>query len=65
MKIRVENWCNDTDRETPKYWVKKLSESHFLLKLHTVELGYNVTKGTEYFVSLQTSSVTLWLTVRN
>jgi hypothetical protein len=28
------------------------------LKKSTVELGYNVTKGTEYFVSLQMSVVT-------
>lgn len=28
MKMSTEQWWNDTDREKPKYWERKLSQHH-------------------------------------
>jgi hypothetical protein len=32
MKVSMEHWWNDMDKEKPKYWEENLSHGHFVYR---------------------------------
>jgi hypothetical protein len=35
MTVTVKHWCNDTDREQPKYWKETCPDGAFFTKIFT------------------------------